>query len=340
MESRAPAATLTLVLLPVCLGAVLLGSGCGGRTAARPVAEPPPYGGAPRPASEADEVGESDEVGDPDAAEPAVRLDEPAGVDRDTTTNRPRSTDRSRATDRPRAMEPDRRYHQLQAGQTLYSLARAYGVPLDRLMAANGISDPTTIRAGTAILIPGLPGSLPDRPREAPPAPRSSVAPRDALPLVWPLRGSITAPFGRRGRHRHHAGIDIDGVKGEAIVAAAAGTVVEAGYGHGYGHMVVIDHGAGVVTLYAHASRLLVREGDRVERGEAIAEVGRSGNAHGTHLHFEVHKDGRPVDPLPILRSGAVAVSAPRRAPPESRGDAERSASPEPPFDEEGDSAH
>jgi len=76
-----------------------------------------------------------------------------------------------------------------------------------------------------------------------------------------------------------------------------------------YGRMVILDHGGGLTTLYAHASRLLVHVGDRVDAGDRIAEVGGSGNARGTHLHFEVRREDRPVDPVPLLRGRAVLTA-------------------------------
>lgn len=192
----------------------------------------------------------------------------------------------------------------LEPGMTLYSLARAYRVALPALMQVNGITDPTSIPAGTMIVIPASPGPAP-RPRGTPPA---------SMSIAWPLPGRITAGFGQRGRHRHHEGVDIDGDTGEEVRAVAAGTVVVSGSEGKYGRTVVIDHGSGLTTLYAHASRLLVHEGDRVGQGEAIAEVGASGNAHGSHLHFEVRRNGRPVDPSPYLRSGSVPLPGARGA--------------------------
>jgi murein DD-endopeptidase MepM/ murein hydrolase activator NlpD len=188
---------------------------------------------------------------------------------------------------------------------TLYSLARTYHVPLPDLMQANRITDPTTIPEGTVILIPGVSRPLP------PPAP--------ALPgLAWPLRGSITSGFGTRGRRAHHKGVDIDGDQGDLIFAAASGTVIEAESEHEYGRVVVIDHGHGLSTLYAHADRLLVKPGQTVRQGQAIARVGRTGNARGSHLHFEVRRDGQAVNPLPLLESGSMTAQAarPRKAPP------------------------
>jgi len=175
-------------------------------------------------------------------------------------------------------------YHVLLRGQTLSALSRVYEVPVSTLMDANRISDPTTIPAGARIFVPGADHVLPV------PVPSSSA-------LAWPLRGAITSGFGPRGRRSYHAGIDIDGVTGQPIHAAAGGRVIEAGRDGDYGLTVLVDHGGGLVTRYAHASKLLVKRGDAVRQGETIAQVGRTGNAHGSHLHFEVLQNGRPVDP-------------------------------------------
>lgn len=171
-------------------------------------------------------------------------------------------------------------------------------------------SRPAELASATMLDLPGA--SLPRPGIGGPgmgPGDRPGLPAPPSLELAWPLRGTITSRFGTRGRRAHHEGVDIDGVSGEGILAAAAGTVVRAGKEGGYGRLIVIDHGRGITTLYAHASRLLVREGDRVEAGEAIAEVGRSGNARGSHLHFEIHRNGRPVDPLPLLKTGSVPAT-------------------------------
>ncbi len=191
-------------------------------------------------------------------------------------------------------------YHRLERGMTLYSLARAYRVPLADLMRANRITDPTTIPEGTAIRIPGVSRPL---------TPAAPSAPG----LAWPLRGAITSGFGARGREALHAGIDIDGDMGDRILAAATGTVVEARSERQYGRVIVIDHGHGLSTLYAHADCILVKPGQTVRQGQEIARVGRTGNARGTHLHFEVRRDGRAVNPLPLLDSGSLTA---RAAPP------------------------
>ena len=179
-------------------------------------------------------------------------------------------------------------YHTLQRGQTLAALSRAYQVPVPVLMENNGITDASRIPTGALIFIPG--------------ASRLLSVPTPSRSLVsWPLEGRITSGFGPRGRRSRHQGIDIDGVRGQVVRAAAGGRVVKATRISGYGRTVVIDHGEGLTTLYAHASRLLVRKGDRVQRGQPIAEVGNSGNAKGTHLHFEVRRNCRPVNPLSFL---------------------------------------
>jgi murein DD-endopeptidase MepM/ murein hydrolase activator NlpD len=105
---------------------------------------------------------------------------------------------------------------------------------------------------------------------------------------------------------RPHEGIDVVAPAGTPIEAPAAGRVVNAGWESGYGNTVTIDHGFGVVTKYAHASRLLVRTGQYVKRGERIALVGNTGLATGPHLHYEVHVNGKPVDPLRYVMPNVV----------------------------------
>jgi murein DD-endopeptidase MepM/ murein hydrolase activator NlpD len=124
--------------------------------------------------------------------------------------------------------------------------------------------------------------------------------------LSWPLNGAVTSPFGYRvhpilGVRKLHTGIDIDGSTGQPITAAADGEVILAETYSGYGRAVVIDHGGGMATLYAHQSRIAVSVGQSVARGEVIGYVGCSGSCTGPHLHFEVRLDGVPVDPLQYL---------------------------------------
>jgi len=187
----------------------------------------------------------------------------------------------------------------LKRGQTLYSLARAYRVPLEAVAEVNGIPDPSRILAGRVLFIPGASGPL-------------EISAPDAPLLNWPLTGRVTSSFGSTGEREDHSGIDIDGVKGQVVLAAAAGRVIWAGPERGYGNRVIIEHGEGLSTLYAHASRLLVGSGEWVASGEPVAEVGDTGNARGAHLHFEVHRNGRPVNPLPLMGGGIARASGTR----------------------------
>ena len=118
--------------------------------------------------------------------------------------------------------------------------------------------------------------------------------------LIWPVNGPVTSPFGYRWG-RLHAGIDIGVPYGTPIHAAAAGSVVLAGWTGGYGNYTCIDHGGGLATCYAHQSSFAVSTGAQVSQGQVIGYVGSTGHSFGAHLHFEVRINGNPVDPLGYL---------------------------------------
>jgi murein DD-endopeptidase MepM/ murein hydrolase activator NlpD len=118
--------------------------------------------------------------------------------------------------------------------------------------------------------------------------------------FIWPVDGAVVSGFGMRWG-RLHEGIDITAPTGTPIWAAAAGTVIHAGWLGGYGNLVVVDHGDGLATAYAHASVILVALGQEVAQGETVALVGSTGNSSGPHLHFEVRVNGIAVDPLLYL---------------------------------------
>ncbi len=120
---------------------------------------------------------------------------------------------------------------------------------------------------------------------------------RSASGFIWPVNGAVVSGFGWRWG-RMHEGIDISASSGTPIWAAAAGTVIHAGWLGGYGNLVVVDHGNGLATAYAHASAILVGVGQQVSQGETVSLVGSTGNSSGPHLHFEVRVNGAAVDPL------------------------------------------
>jgi murein DD-endopeptidase MepM/ murein hydrolase activator NlpD len=136
---------------------------------------------------------------------------------------------------------------------------------------------------------------------------RRTVKLVSALPLRWPVRGRLNSGFGIRrspwsGQPERHDGIDIGIAPGTVVRAPAPGTVIAAAAGGGYGRHVRIDHGNGVVSVYAHLARTEVRVGERVARGQVIGRVGSTGRSTGPHLHYEVRVAGKPVDPRGFLQ--------------------------------------
>jgi murein DD-endopeptidase MepM/ murein hydrolase activator NlpD len=139
---------------------------------------------------------------------------------------------------------------------------------------------------------------------------RRNVERRNALaaatPSIWPARGWLTSRMGARvdpinGGDDFHPGLDIAAEKGQPVYATAAGTVRSAGYENGYGNLIVLDHGFGLETLYGHLSAFSIKKGDKVQRGDLIGRVGSTGRATGPHLHYEVHANGKLLNPLQLL---------------------------------------
>lgn len=127
-----------------------------------------------------------------------------------------------------------------------------------------------------------------------------------SMPSITPVRGILTSGFGSRrdpitGRRTHHPAVDIAAPPGREVVAPADGVVTRAGRLGGLGNAVYLSHGFGLTTRYGHMSKLAVRPGDRVERGEVIGYVGSTGRSTGYHLHYEVHVDGEPANPVGYL---------------------------------------
>lgn len=206
---------------------------------------------------------------------------------------------------RPVGRPPVTTHHVVRSGDTLWDIANRYGARVEDLMALNDLGHSDWIKPGQRLLISG--GTLPRHRQIAGQTRAPRVVMADAASLraagtfFWPARGVLTSRFGWRYR-RHHDGIDLAAPRGTPIYAARDGVVVFAGWKTGYGRVVHLDHGGGVVTVYGHASTLNVTAGQRVKKGQMIARVGCTGWCTGPHLHFEVLINGRAVNPLPYLR--------------------------------------
>jgi len=234
---------------------------------------------------------------------------------------------------RTEAREPAPDSYRVKRGDTLYSISFRYGLDYREVARWNGIDSRYFIYPGQIIrLKPGrsaraaasspAPATRPSasassssstsarsvasRPSTPPPAARkdssrqsSPAASRGPVSWQWPHKGRIISRFG--GGNPANKGIDIAGKAGEPVRAAAAGEVVYAGNGLlGYGNLVILNHNQRYLSAYAHNSRIFVREGDKVKAGEKIAEIGSTGTTR-TMLHFEIRRDGNPVDPLRYL---------------------------------------
>ena len=141
---------------------------------------------------------------------------------------------------------------------------------------------------------------------------------REALlthtPIGYPVRGWVTSPFGYRknpfsGLREFHEGVDIAAAVGTPVRSPADGVVIFAGKSEGYGNLLIVDHGYGYSTAYGHCSKLLVKNGDRVVRGQIVALVGNTGRSTAPHLHYEVRVGGVPVNPGGYLRLGQSIIA-------------------------------
>ncbi len=193
-------------------------------------------------------------------------------------------------------------------GDTLARIAGKFGVSADSIMKANGLASANQIKLGEKLVIPGgkklLNTSVANNQQGRPTAgssvvtaPQAGVRPVSGAKLNWPAQGRITQYYSWR-----HTGLDIANHIGTPIYAADAGTVVTAGWNNGgYGYQVVIDHGNGMLTRYAHLSKFAVSAGDQVGKGQYIAAMGSTGHSTGPHCHFEVIRGGKRYNPLSYL---------------------------------------
>ncbi len=206
------------------------------------------------------------------------------------------------------ASTPSGSEHVVKPGENLYRLSRYYGVPIDDIRAANGIRDVRSLQVGQRLVIPGNSKGAPVSSLASSPQRRVARVSRGNqakrvtdLEFVWPVSGQMSSKFGDR-HGRNHDGIDIRAKSGTPVRAAEAGRVIHSGGGLGdYGKVVIVKHAGRYSTVYAHNRKNRVRKGDFVEKGQVIAEVGKTGNASGPHVHFEVRHDRRPENPLTYL---------------------------------------
>ena len=202
---------------------------------------------------------------------------------------------------------PERKgvYHVVERHQTLYRICKTYGVDLKEVASLNGIADPSKIETGQRIFIPGAKKVLKveiyidDVTAEA--GEKVKIAYKK-LDFIWPVEGRINDAF-EEAESRRHQGIDISSPAGAPIKASNAGTVIYSNNAiKGYGNLIILRHSEEFVTVYAHNQVNLVEEGTWVEKGQIIGRVGQTGRASGPHVHFEIRKNNKPVDPLPFLK--------------------------------------
>jgi murein DD-endopeptidase MepM/ murein hydrolase activator NlpD len=224
----------------------------------------------------------------------------------------------------------------MRTGDSLYGISRSYGVPLGELQRVNGITDPRSVRVGTVLRVPGgtniapiaePPAQVADAPQVIQsthqptvinrrqtqiaartddvstgtinPPPRSGSS---GDKLRWPVHGKIITGFGQRNDGTHNDGINVAVPQGTGVHAAEAGSVAYAGSElKGYGNLILVRHDNGWVTAYAHNDEMLVKRGDKVQRGQVIAKAGRTGSVDQPQVHFELRQGSKPVDPVPFL---------------------------------------
>ena len=226
----------------------------------------------------------------------------------DTRSIKKPSYQRSSSNSKSRGSVTRPRFHVVKKGETLYRIAKRYRTTVAALKKANGISDSTKLEVGTKLRI--VTSSSKQSRASSKAKPRSTKRSRRAISksaakagFIWPLKKySISSEFGIRGSKKHD-GIDLSAPKGTPIFATASGKVIFSGRGpSGYGKIVIVKHPNNLISVYAHNKRNLVRQGESVKKAQKIATVGNSGRATGYHLHFEVRRNRKPVDPLTYLR--------------------------------------
>jgi len=196
-------------------------------------------------------------------------------------------------------------YHIVERHQTLYRICKTYGVDLKGVASLNGIPDPSQIETGQRIFIPGAKKVLKveiyidDVAAEQ--GEKSKIAYKE-LDFIWPVEGKITESF-TEVENKKHQGIDISSPLGTPIKASNGGKVIYSNNGiKGYGNLIILRHSEEYVTVYAHNQLNLVEEGTWAEKGQIIGKVGQTGRASGPHLHFEIRKNNKALNPFLFLK--------------------------------------
>jgi murein DD-endopeptidase MepM/ murein hydrolase activator NlpD len=207
-------------------------------------------------------------------------------------------------------------FYKFKNGDKIETVGKRYQVAVDKIRKVNPTVDLVSLKAGNEIF---LPGARPEAIAETYVAEKKSgsgtsvsknssgTVQKASRSFRWPVMGKINSPFGWRRhpitrRRDFHTGLDIKASRGTVIRSSREGQVVYSGWMGGYGKVVVVEHGGGQSTLYAHCSSLLVKQGTKVSVGQNIARVGSTGRTTGPHLHFEVRNGNSPVNPLQYLK--------------------------------------
>lgn len=225
-----------------------------------------------------------------------------------------------------RLVIPGGRFHVVQRGDTVYSISRTYGVDMATLTRTNNVPPPYRIRVGQRLQLPSKvntqvasadegpsPRGVPvSRPHYATTTATTQATARGPLPappvpsgdFVWPAQGKIISSFGAKENGLHNDGINIAVASGSPVHASQNGVVAYAGNElKGYGNLLLVRHANGWMTAYAHNSKLLVRRGDTVVRGQTISLAGNTGSVTSPQVHFEVRKGAKAVDPRSVIGS-------------------------------------
>lgn len=195
--------------------------------------------------------------------------------------------------------------HTVQSGDTVLGIAKKYEAKGSEIVAYNGLGDSSKLSIGQKVMVPDgyiapqqapsiIPRGTQVAGRDTPDGPTPEPAPIVNSGLAWPTTTKHISQYFKWG----HTGIDIDNRSRPAVYSASEGTVQFTGWLGGYGNLIIVDHGSGMTTYYAHLDKFYVTKGQQVTKGAAIGKMGSTGRSTGPHVHFEVRKNGRPINPL------------------------------------------